>query len=423
MFDKAADGSAESALLERVVDVVRALSRHTDRNDLLEQIVDLGTELVPAERASVLLFDAQANELYAEATSAREEIRFSAEVGVAGDTLARRMVVRLDDCSVDPRFNRQIDDQTGFRTRSMISLPLVGIDDEAVGVLQHLSSEPARFDADDEQLAGMLASFAGIAIQRAQAFADRLRNVKFENDLELAGDLQRSLLPEVLPDCPGYELASFFQPAEETGGDIFDIFPRSENDPSLMILLADATGHGISAAVSVTQMRAMLRMACRLEADLDSLSRQLNLQLAADLPPNRFITAFFGVLDHTAHTLRYQSPGQAPLLIYRCGLGRCDWLSASSMPLGLLPDPPLARPEPIRFQPGDVFVLLSDGIYEHANAADEEFGRERVAAIVERNPDASARELVRDLVQQVADFAQQAPQQDDLTALIVKRQR
>ena len=127
-----------------------------------------------------------------------------------------------------------------------------------------------------------------------------------------------------------------------------------------------------------------------------------------------------GLLDHQDHTLRYHSLGQAPLVLFRSGQDP-RWLPASTVPLGLLPDPPMPEPEPIRFQTGDVFVVLSDGFFEYANGAGEEFGRDRVAAAFTAEPDLAADDLIHRLEQQLDAFADGAPQEDDLTALVIKR--
>lgn len=383
-----------------------------------------GRDALKTDRASVLLLDREANEFYTQATSDGDTFRFPADKGIAGETL-RCNILRIDDCYADPRFNREVDKQTGYRTNNMISVALVGGDDQAVGVMQLLNAEKGHFDDQDEALAETFAAFAAVAIQRAQAEEVRLAKAQLERDLDVARELQMALLPRETPQVPGYEIATFFQPADQTGGDMFDLFPIPGADggesPGLTVLLADATGHGIGAAVSVTQVRSMLRTGDQLGADLETLCKHLNNQLADDLPSGKFVTAFFGRLHVADNDLHYLSMGQAPLLHYIAAEKKKIWLNASSVPMGLLPNPPLPRPEPISMAPGDAFVLLSDGFYEQTNPNGEEMGKERVGAIVEAHLRDGAAAIVENLCRELDAFSKTQGQEDDLTAVVLRR--
>lgn len=134
-----ATGSAES--LQGILRVARQLSRSFDLKEALEQIVDSGCEVLRAGRASVFLFDPARNELYGEATSSRDEIRFPADQGIAGQCLTEGSMIRVNDCYADPRFNRKVDEQTGYRSQALLSIPLIGIEQEPVGVMQLLNPE------------------------------------------------------------------------------------------------------------------------------------------------------------------------------------------------------------------------------------------------------------------------------------------
>jgi phosphoserine phosphatase len=375
----------DSALLRQVLQVAKRLARPFELRKVLESIVDAGREILHADKASVLLFDSDRQELYSEATSAREEIRFPASKGIAGETLTRLGIIRIDDCYSDKRFDASVDRQTGYRTTSLISLPLIGLDEGVVGVMQVLNAERGFFDDSDEWKAEILAGLAALAIQRVQALEDRVRNVKLKRDLDLAREIQENLLPDDIPPTPGYEVAVFSRPAEET------------------------------------QVRAMLRMAGRLGTGLDTLCEQLDDQLKADLPSNKFVTMFVGVLDRSTHEIAYHSLGQAPLLHFRAASADCRWLPASAPPAGLVAHAGFKRPSPISLEPGDVFVLLSDGFYEYENPSGEQMGRPRVGSIIERASSADAQEIVAELCGALERFSEGAAQDDDLTAIVVKR--
>ena len=287
-----------------------------------------------------------------------------------------------------------------------------------IGVIQVLNKIGGVFDENDEALASALAAQCAVALQRTQMTAALIEGERLRHQLELARSVQMSTLPLTMPEVPGYEVFGVFQPAELTGGDTFDL---ALIDQGLLIVLADATGHGIAPALHITQMQAMLRMAFRLGADLETAFTQVNNQLAAVLPDDRFITAFIGILDAAAHRLKFHSAGQAPILLYQAALGRCTRHDPTSFPLAAMQVTKLRAPVTLEMRPGDILVLLTDGIYEYCNGAGEEFGEARVAGLIRDHGRLSPKALVERLLAAVADFAGGTPQEDDITMVIVKR--
>ncbi len=208
------------------------------------------------------------------------------------------------------------------------------------------------------------------------------------------------------------------RPAGLTGGDTFDL---AMVDGKLLVVLGDATGHGIAPALSVTQMQAMLRIAFRLGADLETAFTQVNNQLSDTLPDDRFITAFIGLLDASTHRIRFHSGGQGPILHFHAATGECTRHKPTSFPLAAMPLTSLRPAVSLDMQPGDILVLLSDGIFEYADASNEQFGEERVREIVARHRARPTAEISAALLEAVESFAGGAPQDDDMTIVLVKR--
>jgi phosphoserine phosphatase RsbU/P len=228
-----------------------------------------------------------------------------------------------------------------------------------------------------------------------------------------------STLPATMPALADYDVHGRFVPADLTGGDTFDLAALEQG---LLVVLGDATGHGIAPALSVTQMHAMLRMAFRLGADLETAFTQVNNLLAETLAADRFITAFVGLLDPLAHSIRYLSGGQGPILHFHAASAQCTRHKPTGFPLGAMR---LAASRPaasLALQPGDVLLLLSDGIFEYHDAAQRQFGEDRVERIVAEHHGRSMAELSAILFDAVRDFAQGAPQEDDMTIVLVKRE-
>lgn len=286
--------------------------------------------------------------------------------------------------------------------------------------------DPVRIHRRDE-LGVLAASFN----QMSQGLKERdsllAEKIKTEHDMALARKIQMDVLPKDLPPCPGYDMAAFSLPAEQTGGDIYDLVavaldPQEDRGPaSLVLLLADATGHGIGPAISVTQVRSMLRIGVRLRADLDKVFAQINRQLCQDLGSDRFVTAFLGLLDPSNHCIRYQSAGQGPLLHFHARNHRFEWLDSSMLPLGIDEDPTSDGTLHMQLEPGDLIILLTDGFFEFQNPEQEMFGREKVAEIILKHHHQPARELLNRLLEATKEFARGAPQMDDMTALIIRR--
>jgi serine phosphatase RsbU (regulator of sigma subunit) len=258
---------------------------------------------------------------------------------------------------------------------------------------------------------------------------DKLREhrMKTERDMAVAREIQMDVLPKVLPRCPGYETAAFSLPAEETGGDTYDLVALApdpeapELPPSLLMILADATGHGIGPALSVTQVRAMLRLGVSLHAGLDDVLAQVNRRLCDDLAPGRFVTAFLGLLDTGCHRIEYHSAGQGPLLHYHGANSRFEWLDSSMLPLGVSEDPGSDGVKTIEMQPGDLLVLLTDGFYERANLKGKQFGTDRVLETIRQCPNGTPQAILDEIVSATGRFADGAPQNDDMTGIVIRR--
>jgi phosphoserine phosphatase len=403
----------------QVLEISRKLLTPIDLDPLLAEIVDIACTLHGADRATVFLYDGLNHELYARVAKGAKEIRFSADRGIAGASLQGRQIVNVPDCYADPRFNIEVDKASGYRTNNLLTVPLIGDDQRAVGVLQVLNKRSGCFDADDETLAQTLAVQAAVALSRALLVEDRQQKEKMERDLEVASDIQKRSLPASIPQEAGYDIAGWSDPAEETGGDVYDAVQAGPGQ--IALLLGDATGHGVGPALSVTQVRAMFRLGLRVVAPLPLLVQQINAQLHEDLPDNRFVTAMFGQLDAQRHELRYLSAGQAPLLHYVAAEGATHGFHATTVPLGILEDVGTADPETMRLAPGDVVALLSDGFYEYRNPEGEEYGQPRVEAVLHAAAEQPAAAILEAIRRDIARFACGAPQLDDMTILIVKR--
>ena len=404
--------------LEPILAVAAKLAAPFDLRTMLREVVEAAKQVLHAERGTVWLYDGAADELVLEVATGVDPIRVPAGKGLVGTCARSRELINVRDCYSDARFDPATDKRTGYRTRCMLTLPLVDHRGVLVGVMQVLNKREGVFEEADERLATVLAAQCAIALQRVKMTEALIEGEKMRQQLEMARVVQMSLLPSTMPSVPGYDVYGTFRPADLCGGDTFDL---AVIEQGLLVVLGDATGHGIAPALSVTQMQAMLRMAFRMGADLETAFLQVNNQLEDYLPDDRFVTAFIGLLDAQGHKLRFLSGGQAPILLFEAARRECRRYKPTGFPLSAMPLESVRAATEIDMQPGDVLVLLSDGIYEYRNAGGEEFGETRVEALLQRHHGAPAADLAAKILGAVQAFAGDAPQEDDMTVLLVKR--
>jgi phosphoserine phosphatase len=418
MDDRAPRRHLAAGDLEAILGVTTALAQPFDLATMLAEVVNAAKQVLKADRGSVWLYDPDRQELVLEVATGIPAIRVPATAGLAGACAQSRAVINVPDCYADPRFDRSVDHASGYRTHCMLTLPLIDHRGALVGVMQVLNKAGGVFDADDETLAVALAAQCAVALQRVRMTEALIEGERMRHELDMAREVQMSTLPAAMPAIPGYDVFGVSRPAEETGGDTFDLMPTAGG---LVVVLGDATGHGIAPALSVTQMQAMLRMAFRLGADLPTAFRNVNDQLAETLPDDRFITAFIGVLDPERHRLEFHSGGQGPILHLSAATGVCTAHRPTSFPLGAMPLAALRPAVTIALQPGDIVLLLSDGVYEYHDRDGALYGEARVEAMARSHGARPMAELAARIVADVEAFAGGAPQQDDVTLVLLAR--
>jgi len=409
----------DTRALRQILEVTRKLAAPFDLDTMLAEVVDASRDVLDADRGTVFLYDDDTNELVVRVGTGLDHIRIPATMGIVGESAQTRKLINVPDCYADERFNRAIDKQTGYRSRCMLTVPLIGYEDSLVGVLQILNKNNGEFDEQDEFVAQALAAQAAVVLHRAKITEQIMESERLDREISVARDVQIGTLPKSMPEIDGYDFGGAFAPTDQTGGDLYDFVPL--DDRRLFLLMGDATGHGIGPALSATQVRAMLRVAIRLNSSLDDAFVHINDQLCEDLPDDRFVTGFFGLLDGVENTVTFHSGGQGPIMHFHAASNDYDWHPATTFPLGYMPQTDLAKPIMARLEPGDVLGLISDGIYEYENDAGLQFGEQGVINIIDGNPDATAQRLVEMIMSGARQHGGEAPQADDITIVLARR--
>jgi sigma-B regulation protein RsbU (phosphoserine phosphatase) len=238
-----------------------------------------------------------------------------------------------------------------------------------------------------------------------------------ERELELAQSVQRSLLPQELPDTPYLELAAFSRPAQMVGGDYFDFFQFRDGAQGLAI--ADVAGHGISASLHMASIQTLLRTLIPSSDSPQEVVEHVHRLLIHNVRFDTFVTLFLASYNPETQIFIYCNAGHNPPLLLRQDKNQGDsatWLWPTGPAVGLVEQPPMQQAS-VALQPGDILVLYTDGVTEAMNAANELFGAERLEGAVRRGSGGAVKEIIRGIRQELVEFSHKEYQEDDITIL------
>jgi len=240
-----------------------------------------------------------------------------------------------------------------------------------------------------------------------------------QHDLQVARSIQQSLLPQESPQISGFEIAGWNQPADETGGDYFDW--KSLPDGKVVVTLADVTGHGIGPALLAAVCRAYARASFTVSQTLTAAFDHINQALGSDLSSGRFATFVAAVCCPGCEEVELLSAGHGPLFVYSSSSDHFTEMKAHGLPLGILPSLQSDPPTHLQLHSGDLVLLATDGFFEWENEVGEQFGIARMEDEIRKFRDSAPTEMIAKLYQAVVKFSNGTKQQDDLTAVIIKR--
>ncbi|MGH7145898.1 MAG: PP2C family protein-serine/threonine phosphatase [Planctomycetota bacterium] len=411
--------------LSDILKISRELVVEKDLDRLLQLIVAAITRILDAERSSLFIVEPEKNEMYTRIAQGDGvgTIRIPLGLGIAGSVAVAGKTVNIPDAYADARFNPEVDKRTGFRTRSILCMPLRDHTDRIVAVAQVLNKKSGRpFNHYDEYILDALGAQAGVVLEQARLRDIFLEQKRMQAEMDLAASIQRRLLPAASPTLPGLEVAGYYKASSETGGDYYDYLVTVDGDGPrpLGVLIGDVTGHGVGAAMIMTAARAMVRSLAQAGHPPDRVLTLTNNMLERDLEEGKFLSLCYGVFGPGGRQFSYTSAGHEPPLIFRPGEQAWMELESTGLLLGLIRDMEFPLAGPFDLQAGDIFVFFTDGLFEAMNAAEETYGMDRMKAQVETHADDSAQALSERLLASVNAFTGGLPQRDDVTLVVVK---
>lgn len=275
----------------------------------------------------------------------------------------------------------------------------------------------APYESADLELVSSIGNLAIISLENARLFNEAIEKQKMEDELQIARDIQKGLLPGILPAIPSMEMAAVNVSSKQVGGDYYDAV--GTDDGRVVIAIGDVSGKGTPASLLMANLQATIRALVPLRLPLSELTARVNDLMCQNTGSDRFITFFWAVIDPAARTLTYVNAGHNyPYLLRADGATRR--LDRGGMILGVLPTSTPYDEETVPLAAGDLLVLFTDGVSEAMSREEEEFGEERLEEVLVRHRDRPARETVAAVQEAVLAFTRGAQQSDDITLMTLR---
>jgi len=410
----------QAASLQRfrfLVEASKVLNSTLDLGELLNIILSIATKYTTGDRGSLFLVDHNKQEIWSLIAQGLEqkEIRLPMGRGIAGTVAETGEIVNLADAYDDPRFDRSWDQRSGYRTGSLLCLPINDRAGKIVGVLQLLNKADGSFNQTDVKFLEDLSVHSAIALENARLHRESLERQQMERELSLAREIQRALLPERPPSLEGYDIAVRHETSRHVGGDYYDFI--QVHDDTLLFVVADVEGKGAASALIMSNLQATMHALVMHVHSLQGMLYTLNESILKSTRSRKYMTLFMGLLDLKGRGLHYINAGHIPPVVVR--EGEPARLTEGGMVIGLFPDQRYDRGF-LKLQPGDVLLACTDGITEAQNLEADEYEASRMIEVAQRERHRSAPEIADAIIADVDEFSQGGSHQDDVILLAIK---
>ena len=259
-------------------------------------------------------------------------------------------------------------------------------------------------------------SLAIISLENKRLFLEELVKQKMEEELEIAREIQQNLLPQTLPRFSNFDMAAVNMSSKQVGGDYYDVITL--DDDRFCVAIADVSGKGAPASLLMANIQAFLQVICRLDLNIVDSTALINDLIFANTSDGRFITFFWAVVNNEERKLTYVNAGHNPPLLIRDG--KITKLKKGGIIFGVVESTIPYISETVSLQKDDVIVLFTDGISEAMNKREEEYSDERLEETAIRLASGTVNEILEGIKKEVYEFANGAPQSDDITMVILK---
>jgi sigma-B regulation protein RsbU (phosphoserine phosphatase) len=401
---------------EVLLEITRALSSPLELDGVIAAIFSSLRQVVDYDAGAIYLVNRNSRALEIVSTSGYpegSEDAFMLQIGqgIVGWVAKTGEPVIVPDVRTDPRYVA-----ARPQTRSELATPMI-MEGRTIGVFNLESDLDDAYHTGHLELLSAFAAQAAVAVERARFAADVLERRRLEKELAIAREIQQSFLPSSAPVVPGFDLAGTTLTHDQVGGDYYDFIPVSET--RLGLAIADVSGKGIPASLIMAGFRMGLLAEIRNEYALGVVMRKVNHLLHESTERDKFVTAFYGVLDWKNAMFIFSNAGHnPPILLHRDGTA--ERLAEGGVALGVLPEANYEE-RPVALAVGDVLLMYTDGVSEAENGTLEQFGEARLEEVLRRNASRTAAEIRQAIVDAVLEWTGDRGPTDDLTLLVARR--
>jgi sigma-B regulation protein RsbU (phosphoserine phosphatase) len=403
--------------LSTLIEVNGLISSSLNLDQILENVMTISKQVMNADASSLMLIDEKTNELVYEVAlgkvgeKLKQEFRLKMGQGIAGTVAQEGKPLLLEDAYTHPKFYRGHDEATGYRTKSMITVPLK-LGERITGVAQVINRLDGKpFDNDDLELFIALCSMVAIAIENAKMHRSLMEKQRLVKDMEFARTVQESFLPQKAPEVQHYRFSAHYTPALEVGGDFYDFIHLHKNHTGIVI--GDVSGKGVPAALYMAKMGSDMRTLAFTEQSPVKALTKLNDLLAERSRRGMFATLLYIELDSRSGRMIISNAGHLPPIIKKADGSLITLAKAGGAPLGMLLGMKF-RQESAKLERGDTVILYTDGIVEAMNEKEDQYGYARFEALLKKSP-ADPDLLKTAIIEDVNRFTGLSPQHDDMT--------
>lgn len=404
--------------LKALWEITGVMNSSLDFDEVLNNVMDSVMELLGGQRGFLMVVD-ETGDLQTRIIKGIDDEAILEEEGysttVVGEVLRTRQTLLTNNAQYDARLDAG--KSIIIRgLRAILCAPMLS-QDRLVGIIyMDTSLRSGAFSQDDAELMGVVANLAGKAIENARLYAVAVEKGRMEHELNMAREIQRSLLPQNLPKFKGYDIAPFWQSAHETAGDFYDVFALS--DQHFGTIIADVSDKGAGAALYMAVARTMIRTHAFGGFDAREIVSRTNDLIIDEMDNGMFVTLYHSQFYDDGRSVHINA-GHNPPLLYRHQTKEIYVLPRGGRAVGWFADNPL-EPFDVQLETGDVILYYTDGLTEAENYAGDDYGEERLKQIFRQCVHLSASEIVSTIQADVMGFCGGKPLFDDITLLIVR---
>lgn len=402
-------------------DLASSIGALQDSQEIMQNIIRRSLRAVDAAQGVITLVDEEKEDsedamrtLVRSMVSSADQQPFHLHQNLLGWMHLNRKPLRISDPKNDFRFHGVKWDEG---ISNILCVPLM-IKSKLIGILTVYNKKTAEeFSEEDQRLLAIIAAQSAQIVENARLHEEEKSYLRLQHEMEVAGSIQRKLLPDEFPQIPGYEIAGKSVPAQTVGGDYFDFIQLDERH--LAFCLADVSGKGVSAALLMANLQATLRgLAENTTSPGDCLTRA-NKLLCHSIETGRFITCFYGIIDTEEHKLSYCNAGHDKPFMFSSP-EESERLFTDCLILGLMEESSYTD-ETFTMREGNVLVVYSDGVTDAVDKDENYFGEERLQKVIRENLSESASRIIEAISQEVESFIGECDAIDDLTLVVIKR--